>query len=277
MISICIVSFNTREMLARCLESCTLMPNAEIIVTDNASRDGTPAMLREKFPHVQTILNTANRNYTRAMNQCLARARGEFLLLLNPDTIAAPDAIATLHHALAENPVWSAAGARLQFPDGTLQPTGNRFPTRLFLLVEALGLNARFPNNPLARTNRYADWDRTTTRTVDALSGACLLVRRSAMDRVGRLDERFAMYYEEVDWCNRMHAAGGAIGYVAQARVTHYAEQSAQQLPNAHRNALYENSVIAYAEKYFGSGFGRMLRGIFTMRARLRLVKHTRD
>lgn len=270
MISICIVSYNTREMLARCLQECVRVANAEVIVAENASQDGTREMLRKGFPHVNCILNEENRDYTRAMNQCLAQARGNYLLLLNPDTVATPKAIETLQRALETNLGWSAVGARLEYPDGTLQRSGNRFPTRAFLLLEALGLNARFPNNPVHRKNIYAEWDRTSTRTVDALSGACLMVRTSAVERVGLLDERFTMYYEEVDWCRRLAAAGGGVGYVAEARVVHYAEQSVVQLPSARRTKLYENSVVQYAGKYFGVGFGRAVREVFGVRRRVR-------
>lgn len=270
MISICIVSFNTRDLLARCLQECLKVQDAEIIVADNGSRDGTPEMLRTQFPNVHAILNPENRAYTRAMNQLLTQAHGDFLLLLNPDTVPPPAAIQTLRLALENNQQWSAAGARLQFPDGALQRTGNRFPTRTFLLFEALGLNTRFPHNPIARHNSYADWDRTTTRPVDALSGACLMVRRRVLDQIGLLDENFAMYYEEVDWCKRIHAAGGGVAYIAHAAVTHYAEASAQQLPTPRRTAHYENSLTHYASKYFGKTFANILRAIFAFRSRIR-------
>jgi GT2 family glycosyltransferase len=255
MISICIVSYNTRELLAQCLEACSRAPDTEIIVADNASHDGTRELLARQFPAVQTILNRENCDYTRAMNLCLQQARGEAVLLLNPDTVLFPGALQALAAALAAHPQWGAAGARLQYPDGSLQRTGNQFPTRVFLLCEASGWNARFPGNPVRRKNSYAEWDRCSSREVDALSGACLMVRRSTIDQVGLLDERFTMYYEEVDWCKRMYLRDWKVGYVPEARVIHHAEASAGQISNARRNALYENSVIRYAEKYFGASF----------------------
>jgi GT2 family glycosyltransferase len=270
MLSVCLVSYNTCALLERCLGALEHAQVDEIIVADNASRDGSPEMIAEKFPRVQLLQNAENLDYTRAMNQCLHAARGDFVLLLNPDTEPPPGALDALHSALLQYPQWGAAGARLEFPDGSLQRTGNRFPTRLFLLSEALGLNARFPQNSLQRANSYAEWDRATVRTVDALSGACLLVRRTAMAQTGVLDPDFVMYYEEVDWCNRMTRCGWQVGYVPTARVLHYAEQSARQLPDVRRNALYENSVTQYAEKYFGSSFAVSLRAIFAVRACVR-------
>lgn len=266
MISICIVSYNTRELLAQCLRALESAADVEILVVDNNSQDGTPALLAIQFPQVKTILNSENLDYTRAMNQALARARGEFLLLLNPDTLVEPTALDALRDALLGNATWGAAGARLETPEGALQRTGNRFPTRGFLLWEALGWNARFPNNPIQANNSYADWDRATTHTVDALSGACLMVRRAVVEQVGLLDERFPMYYEEVDWCQRMRAHGWGVGYVPTARVIHAAEASAKQIPNARRNALYETAVTQYADKYFGTPFAALVRAIFRVR-----------
>lgn len=267
MISICIVSYNTRELLAQCLEACSRVPDTEIIVADNASQDGTPELLARQFPSVQTLLYRENYDYTSAMNRCLRHAHGHAVLLLNPDTVPRQDALQALNTALEKNSQWGAAGARLEYPDGSLQRTGNRFPTRAFLLCEASGWNARFPGNPVQRANCYAEWDRAASREVDALSGACMMVRRSTLEEVGLLDERFSMYYEEVDWCRRMDAQGWRVGYVPEARVIHYAEASAGQIANARRNALYENSVNGYAEKYFGAGFARLPKMLFRLRA----------
>lgn len=275
-LSVCLVSFNTRALLERCLDALTREGVDEIIVADNASQDGTPAMLAEKFPRAQLIRNAENLDYTRAMNQCLRAARGTFILLLNPDTEPQPGALQALQSALAQYPQWGAAGARLEFPDGSLQRTGNRFPTRAFLLLDALGLNARFPNNRVRRANGYAEWDRASARQVDALSGACLLVRRAVLEQVGLLDERFTMYKEEVDWCRRMRARGWRVGYAPGARVIHYGEQSARQTSDARRSALYENSVSQYAQKYFGAPLASLLRAIFWFKRATYSLRHAR-
>lgn len=275
-LSVCLVSYNTRALLERCLDALGREGADEMIVADNASQDGTPAMLAEKFPRVRRFCNAENLDYTRAMNQCLRAARGAFVLLLNPDTEPQPGALRELQNALAQHPQWGAAGARLEFPDGSLQRTGNRFPTRAFLLFDALGLNARFPNNRVRRANVYAEWDRAREREVDALSGACLLVRRAALEQVGLLDERFTMYTEEVDWCKRMRARGWRVGFVPGARVVHYGEQSARQVSDARRSALYENSVVQYADKYFGAPLASILRAIFWLKRETYSLRHAR-
>ncbi len=266
MISVCLVSYNTAVLLVRCLNALaasTVRDEVEVIVADNASDDDTANLIRAAFPNTALICNTQNLGYTRAMNQCLGRAGGEFLLLLNPDCEPHAEALSELRAALQRHSSWGAAGARLEFPDGSLQRTGNRFPTLRLLLYEALGVNARLPNNREHWTHIYADWDRMRERTVDALSGACLMVRRAVVEQVGCLDERFVMYKEEVDWCKRMAANGWQVGYVPSARVTHLAEASARQISNDRRAALYENSTIAYADKYFGAPAARLLHAIY--------------
>lgn len=269
MISVCIVSYNTRSLLERCLAAVYASDAAddlEIIVADNASSDASAALVADRFPGAQLICNAENCGYTRAMNQCLRRARGECQLLLNPDCEPQPGALSELKRALARHADWGAAGARLQFPDGTLQRTGNRFPTFRFLLFEALGVNARHPNNRESLSNIYAGWDRASERTVDAVSGACLLVRRAVLEQIGFLDEQFVMYKEEVDWCKRMSGRGWLVGYVPNARVTHHAEASARQIPDARRTALYENSTVTYTRKYFGAPAAALVRSIFRLK-----------
>jgi len=271
MISICIVSYNTRARLERCLESIEreaedFALRTQIIVAENASSDGSAELVAERFPRVELIRNAENLNYTRAMNQCLRQARGEFILLLNPDTELQTSALHALQDALERHPEWGAAGARLEYPDGSLQRTGNRFPTFRFLLHEVLGFNARVPHNAVHQHNMYAEWDRTSEREVDALSGACLMVRRRVLEHVGFLDERFVMYQEEIDWCKRLAAQGWRVGYVPQARVMHYTQASAQQIPSARRAALYENSLLAYANKYYGAPAALLFRALFAAR-----------
>lgn len=269
MISVCVVSFNTctllQAVLTRLGSELAAGPH-EVLIADNASSDGTPAMLAAQFPAARLIANETNLYYTRAMNQCLRAARGEFILLLNPDAEPRPGALDALRTAHARHPDWGAAGARLEFADGTLQRTGNRFPSLGLIVFEALGLNARWPHNRLQRQYTYADWDRASERGVDALSGACLLIRRAALAQVGLLDERFVMYQEEVDWSRRAASMGWRTGYVPAARVIHYSEQSARQLPDERRRALYEASWCVYAERYYGAWAGAIVRAAFAAR-----------
>ena len=136
-LSICIVHYNTYallENLLTALDTGAGEPPLQIIVADNASPDASGARLAKQFPNIELIQNTQNLDYTRAMNQCLSRADGMYVLLLNPDTLPQSRALETLVYALETHPLWGAAGARLEYADGSLQRTGNRFPTRRDLL-----------------------------------------------------------------------------------------------------------------------------------------------
>lgn len=268
-VSVCIVSYNTLQLLVRCLESVSRESDGlecEVILVDNASTDDSAAQVARRFPDVQLVGNPTNQGYTRAMNQALRRARGDYVLLLNPDAQLLHGALAALIGALEQHPDWGAVGARLENPDGTLQVTGSRFPSQLYLLLEALGLNARFPRNPVRTHHTYAKWKRNSERIVEALSGACLLVRRSVVAAVGLLDERFMMYKEELDWCKRMHAQGWRVGYVPAARALHYGQQSARQLQEAERAQLYWSSQVRYADKYYGIWMAWMMRMVLHLR-----------
>lgn len=245
-LTIAVVSWNTRELLLPCLAAIgpAVAPyTVEVILVDNGSADGTAAAVRERFPGVRLIENTDNRGFTRANNQALAVARGRFLLLLNPDTEARPGSLAALVRYLETHPEYGVCGPKLLYPDGRLQPNGRRLPTLWREFLAASGLRRL---NPGAFASRL-EWGRDDfSRTVDVeeVSGACLMARREAVEQIGPLDERFFMYYEEVDWCARMKAAGWKTAYVAEAEVVHHVAQSVKQASFAVYRAFYESQYL---------------------------------
>jgi GT2 family glycosyltransferase len=260
-LSIAVVSWNTRDLLLPCLAAigpATAPYASEVILVDNASADGTVAAVRERYPDVQVIANPDNRGFTRANNQALAVARGRFLLLLNPDTEARPGSLATLVRFLETHPEHGACGPRLLYPDGRLQPNGRRLPTLWREFLAASGLRRL---NPVAFEARL-EWGREDfSRTVDVeeVSGACLMARREAVEQVGPLDEQLFMYYEEVDWCARMKAAGWKTAYVADAEVVHHVAQSVKQAGFAVYRAFYE-SQYRYHKKHGTPAVGVAMR-----------------
>jgi N-acetylglucosaminyl-diphospho-decaprenol L-rhamnosyltransferase len=222
-ISVAIVNWNTRELLLRCLASVAAQTGVavETLVVDNASTDGSADAVAKKFPEVVLIRNAENRGFAAATNQALARAGAPFWLLLNPDTELTPGALSALRDALAAQPGIWAAGPQLLNPDGSLQPSGRRFPTLgrealAGVLPEAVRQSAWWQRRTFGRT------DFTVPAEVDEVSGACFLARREAWARVGPLDERFFLFYEEIDWFLRMAAAGGRVLYAPQAKVYHH-------------------------------------------------------
>ncbi len=261
-ISILIVSWNVRDLLLACLAA---LPDAvadatyEVILVDNASRDGTVDAVREAFPQVQIIANQENRGFTGGNNQALALARGRSLLLLNPDTRPLPGSIAELHHFLQSHPDVGAVGPRLWYGDGSPQPNRRRFPTLSTLFTESTIIQHYLPGLPLFAHYIMADQPDDQVQEVDWLVGAALMVRREVYQQVGGLDESFFMYSEELDWCRRIKAAGWRICYDPAAEIIHYEGKSSEQAV-ARRDIAFFSSRVRYTRKYHGPVWAELLR-----------------
>ncbi len=222
-LSIIVVSYDTRELLCRCLASLGPAARAtpqEIIVVDNASRDGSAEMVRREFPGAIVIANTGNVGFGRAANQGIRAGRGEFLALVNSDAEAAPGSLDGLVGFLRANPSVGAVGPRILLPDGRVSSSCFRYPSlfRPYLNFEALRrvFGERFnlsypPASPILQEGGEVDW----------LSGACLVLRRKALDEIGLLDEHFFMYFEDTDLCRRLRRGGWAVWYLPEVRVVH--------------------------------------------------------
>lgn len=224
-LSVCIVSYNCRDLLRACLLSIELEAvglEHEVIVADNASGDGTVEMIAREFPRVACLANEENLGFAAATNQAAAHARGEVLLMLNPDTEVQPGAPERLVSFLRSHPWAGAAGPRIVGPGGELQPTCHLFPTVGLTLIAQLGLHRLFPGSRLLGGYDMTWWDHARPRRVDWVSGACLAVSRAAWERVGPLDEGYFMYSEEVDWCYRLSQAGLECWYLPDATVIHH-------------------------------------------------------
>lgn len=247
-LSIVIVSYNVREMLRACLASLPAAApglSTEVWVVDNASSDGSAEMVRSCFPEVRLEARSENLGFTRANNLALERARGRHLLLLNPDTEAHPGALTTLVRFLDEHPRAGACGPRLLNTDGSLQKNGSRSPTLLREFLAVTGLWRLAPGwYERALNHGREDFDRRCR--VDLVSGACLLVRRPVMEQVGKLDERFFMFYEEIEWAHRMRQAGWEIWYVPEAVVTHHWMGSVSQDNRRMTDELLKSQVLYY-------------------------------
>ena len=260
-VSIVVVSYNTAALLRQCLASvrADVGPSREVFVVDNASTDGSAALVAAEFPEVHLIANDANVGFTRANNQALRIARGRHLLLLNPDAELRLGALATLVGCLDADPTLGVVGPRLHYPDGELQSSRRRFPTLATGFVESTILQRWFPRLPMLRRYYCDDLPVDRQCDVDWVVGACLLARREAADRVGFLDERFFMYSEELDWCRRIKDAGWRIAYVPSAVVIHHESRSAEQ-NLARRDVLFNESKVRYYAKYHGAFWGGALR-----------------
>ncbi|MBM3474304.1 MAG: glycosyltransferase family 2 protein [Armatimonadetes bacterium] len=252
-LSICILNWNTREYLRACLQSIRdtrgdLEP--EVIVVDNASSDGSAEMVREEFPEVALIANAQNLKYARGNNQALEQATGTFRLLLNPDVVIQPGALAELLAAMDRHPRAGAVAPRLMNPDGSPQSSCRSFPHPAAILYEAIGLSKLFPRSRRFAAYRMGWWDHNDERTVDQPMASALMLRSEALDEVGLFDEGFPMFFNDVDLCRRLWDARWEVWFTPGAQVIHHVGASTRQV---RREMVAESnrSLLRYYEKHY--------------------------
>ncbi len=250
-LSIIIVNWNTRDLLAQCLESVydTVSDlDFEVIVVDNASVDGSVELMRQNFPQVQLIVNTENKGFVRANNQALARCQGRYVLLFNSDAQALFASLDSVIQFMDEHPGAGITGVRLLNPDRSFQASYTPFPTlwREFLILSGLGRYLIRPTFP----GRGPEIKKGAQRIVGYVEGACLAVRREAVDQIGGLDEHIFMYAEEVDWCYRFRQAGWEVWYLPQFPIVHYGGQSSKKHRKRMEAELYRSRVYFFRKHY---------------------------
>lgn len=270
MLSIIIVSWNTVSFLENCLASILANPptsSFEIWVVDNASTDDSPRMVREKFPQVHLVENRENVGFARANNQAIQQCAGEYVLLLNPDTLVTSGALQALSNFLDKHPEAGAAGAKILNPDGSLQIASHPRPTLFRELWRLFHLDALLPYAVYPPTK----WKTNQAQEVDVLIGACLLLRKEVLDQVGFLDEDYFIYSEEVDLCYRIQRAGWQLFWIPEAEVVHFGGQSTQQVPTEMFLNLY-HSKIKYFRKNYGGSAAQIYKLILRIAALSRLI-----
>jgi len=252
-LSIVVLSWNTRELLAACLASLRAVRDElphQLVVLDNASSDGSAERVARDFPEAELLRNPRNDGYALGNNLGAARATGEYLLLLNSDTEVRPGALSTLVRFLDDHPGHGACGPRLDFPDGRPQLSCKRFPTLRTALFFDTWLDRRFPRNLVVPWYMMRDFDHLTSRDVDQPPGAAFLVRRALWRQLGGFDPQLWLFFNDVDLCRRLRAAGHAIAYVAEARILHHEGRSTAQFPEFGRQ--WHLDRLRYYRKTFG-------------------------
>ena len=273
-VSVIIVNWNTRDLLARCLDTvqAALPADSEVWVVDNGSADNSAATVQQQFPWVRLIENAENVGFARANNQALHRASGCYLLLLNSDTEVRLGALQALVDLLESHPEAGVAGPRVLNPDGSLQNSYGALPT---VLDELLGPYwADFLTKPWGALGRRLPQQRTgpgTPRTVDRVSFACTLIRRTVLDQVGPLDESFHFYSEDYDWFKRLKDAGWKALYCPQAEIMHHWGASSSQSSQWAISQLYRSKRIYFA-KHYGPTAEALLRLGLALRFGLKLL-----
>ncbi len=243
--SIIIVNWNTRDMLAQCLASVYAHPPGgefEVLVVDNASSDDSALMVRARFPQVRLIQNTENVGFARANNQAIKKSLGRLVLLLNPDTKILPGTLQTLIDFIETHPEAGAIGPMILNPDFTLQSSCDPMPTLWREFWRLMHLD-----HFLVRSvYREENWDTTIAHTVEVIQGNCMLVRRKVLANIGLLDGAFFMFTEEVDLCYRLLQAGLLIYWVPMARIIHYGGQSTCQAVREMFLELHHSKVLFF-------------------------------
>jgi GT2 family glycosyltransferase len=234
-LAVAIVSFQTRDLLERCLLSVRATGPLPTVVVDNGSTDGSVELVRTRFPEARLIVNESNRGYGAAANQAIAASDTPAVLLLNSDTEIEPGAPAALGGYLARHPRVAVVGPRLVNADGSLQPSTLCFPSPADMLLGDTGLHLLVRRLPGVRERFLRTWAHDDARRVPWVRGAALAIRRSAFDAVGGFDERYFMYWEEVDLCRRLGAAGYETHFAPVTDVRHVRSASTGRHPAAMR------------------------------------------
>ena len=258
-ISVIIVNWNTRDLLLKCIRSVyeTVQGIAfEIWVVDNGSTDGSQDAVKADFPLVQLIENTQNRGFAAANNQALKRMTGRYALLLNSDAALTEGAAQKLLAFMESTPTAGMACGQLLNPDGTRQNSIANFPTLLTLISNETFLRILFPEKFPSKRRNYPG-----PIPIESGIGACLMIRKTAMDAVGIFDENFFFFFEETDWAYRMRQAQWGIYFIPSARIIHAQGKSAGN--SVASRILFYRSRYIYLKKWHPKSYPLMVMILF--------------
>jgi len=278
-LSVIIVSYNVRDYLRESIRSVMVASSGmetEIIVVDNDSYDGSVAMIESEFPEARLITAGNNEGFSSACNRGITASSGDFILILNPDTILWPDSLSKALLFMKSHPDAGAAGARMTDGNGRFLPESKRgFPSPLTSFFKLTGLWRIFPRSALFNAYYLGHLPEESTCRADILTGAFMLIRRKALEQAGLFDTRFFMYGEDIDLSWRIRMAGWHNYYLHDVCITHFKGKSASLSSESSVYHFYESMYI-FVEKHLAKGWHlpvratvRMLQGIARIRLRL--------
>jgi len=227
-LSVIIVNYNSKYYLNNCIRSIidhTHKLHYEIIVVDNASSDGSVYDIQNNYPGIKIIENKANLGFGKASNIGMKNATGENIVLVNNDVVLINDALSKMADFMGSNIMIGALTCKIYEKDGkAIQTNCRAFPAPLDTIFGRSSLMTKlFPNNSRSKKNLLYDWDYDSVREIDWASGAILMVKKEVIKKIGMLDEKYFMFWEDTDWCKRMKDAGWRIFFLPDAKVIHYA------------------------------------------------------
>ena len=280
-LSVVIVNYNVRHFLEQALGSVRRAMqgiDGEVWVVDNNSADDSVRMVRERFPEVRLIANTDNPGFAVANNQAIRQSSGEYVLLLNPDTLVEEDTFHKCLHFMDAHPEAGALGCKLLDGSGKFLPESKRgFPTPWVAFCKTFGLSTLFPRSPVFNRYHMGYLPENETNEVDVLAGCFMFMRRTALDRSGLLDEAFFMYGEDIDLSYRIQLAGFKNYYFPETKIIHYKGESTKKGSLYYVRTFYQ-AMIIFARKHFSGPraglFVLMLQGAIWFRASLTILRN---
>jgi GT2 family glycosyltransferase len=274
MMDVAIVNHNTCEHLSACLATVRRELPTEVVVVDNASTDGSPAMVQRDYPWVRLYANPANPGYGAAANQAVAACPSNYVLLLNSDTRLQPGTLRALHNYLDRHLKAAIVGPRLLNPDGSLQPSCYPYPTPFHVFLEESTLIRLIRRTPGLRNQFQRTWSHTQPRSVPWVLGAALAIRREPFEAAGGFDESFFLYAEEIDLCYRLGTAGWETHFTPDATVVHVGGASTRQRRADMALQFFRSLAHFYRRHYSGLRLAQLIVIMKTL-ALARLLRDT--
>ncbi len=283
-LSVIIVNYNVKYFLEQALhavrKACHNL-DTEVIVVDNNSVDGSAAMVRQKFPEVTLIANTENLGFSKANNQAIQRSAGEYILLLNPDTVVEEDTFEKTVRFMDDHPDAGALGVKMLDGKGNFLPESKRaFPSPDVAFYKIFGLSALFPKSKTFGKYHLGHLPEDQVHPVDVLAGAFMLIRKSVLDKIGLLDESFFMYGEDIDLSYRIIQAGYVNYYFPETRIIHYKGESTKK-GSLNYVRLFYQAMIIFAKKHFPPErarlFALIIKGAIYFKAGLSIISRFFD
>ncbi|MFO1497474.1 MAG: glycosyltransferase family 2 protein [Verrucomicrobiota bacterium] len=271
-LSIVVICWNDAKVIYNCLDSIfkeTVGTSFEVIVSDNGSTDGSIAEIRKRYPSVRIVENGANLGFAKGNNAGIAVAQGDYVLILNPDTIIHYGALDEFIRFADERPEAGAYGCRVLNPDGSLQISARPRPTVLRELLAALCVRWLGRISTALAADSYVGWNADTERTVDWQSGCCILFQRKLLKQLQGFDERFFYHFEETDLCFRVWKSGAPVLFCPTAKITHLGGQSVGRFPIRFVLETYR-SRYRYFYKHYGSRGATQIRWIAILHLAIR-------
>ena len=274
-LSVIIVNYNVRYFLEQCLHSVIKACHgldAEIFIVDNNSVDGSVKMVREKFPELRLIANKENVGFSTANNQAIKKARGEYILLLNPDTIVEDDTLRKSVQFMDDHSDAGGLGVKMLDGKGKFLPESKRsLPSPAVAFFKIFGLSSLFPKSRIFGKYHLGYLDKEKTHTIEVLAGAFMMLRKKVLDKIGLLDESFFMYGEDIDLSYRITQAGFKNYYYPETRIIHYKGESTKK-SSLNYVFLFYNAMIIFARKHYSKKNARSFSFIINLAIYLRAL-----